>query len=107
MELFFMMTAMLALIVPIAVGRVRCILIVPRRRRLFNRILSTTAEIELALKAGAIVSMSGVASGRPDRPAQSWAARTASISAPDGRPGPLRQFRVRRRAQATTSASFA
>jgi hypothetical protein len=41
MELFFMMTAMLALLGPIAVGRVRCIRIAPRLLDLVNGRLQT------------------------------------------------------------------
>lgn len=43
MELFFMMTAMLALLGPIALGRVRCIRIAPRLLDLVNRILPTAS----------------------------------------------------------------
>lgn len=53
MELFFMMTAMLALIVPIAVGRARCIVITPRLLYLFKSILSTISETgSVTLEAG-------------------------------------------------------
>lgn len=43
MELFFMMTAMLALLGPIALGRVRCIRIAPRLLDLVNRLLPTAS----------------------------------------------------------------
>jgi hypothetical protein len=43
MELFFMMTAMLALLGPIAVGRVRCIRIAPRLFDLVNRSIATAS----------------------------------------------------------------
>ena len=44
MEYFCMMTAMLALLGPIAVGRVRCIRITPRLFALLSYVLPTAAE---------------------------------------------------------------
>ncbi|MDQ2988255.1 MAG: hypothetical protein M3R60_04050 [Pseudomonadota bacterium] len=46
MELFFMMTAMLALLGPIALGRVRCIRIAPRLLDLVNRHLQTASHAD-------------------------------------------------------------
>lgn len=43
MELFFMMTAMLALLGPIALGRVRCIRIAPRLFDQVNRLIPTAS----------------------------------------------------------------
>ena len=68
MELFFMMTAMLTLIVPIAVGRVRCVLITPRLRNLFRcmRPIMSVGD--------------GLLSGKPAcRPAPAWPTRPAAI----------------------------
>ena len=53
MELFFMMTAMLALLGPIALGRMRCIRIAPRLLVLVADILPTISRTNHAtLSAG-------------------------------------------------------
>ena len=52
MELFFMLSAMLALIVPIAIGRVRCIRMTPRLLHLFKSIASSAFPRERFLKPG-------------------------------------------------------
>jgi hypothetical protein len=44
MELFFMMTAMLALLGPIAAGRIRCIHFTPRLQHLFSFASDSRAE---------------------------------------------------------------
>ena len=55
MELFFMMTAMLALLGPIAVGRVRCIRIAPRLLDLVADLLPTVSRTNrAALDAGVL-----------------------------------------------------
>jgi hypothetical protein len=46
MELFFMMTAMLALLGPIALGRVRCIRVTPRLRGLACYILPVRSHVQ-------------------------------------------------------------
>jgi hypothetical protein len=48
MELFFMMTAMLALLGPIAVGRVRCIRIAPRMLQLAAKIIASVSRVNRA-----------------------------------------------------------
>lgn len=50
MELFFMMTAMLALLGPIAVGRVRCIRIAPRLLDLVKCILQTATHSAIGVR---------------------------------------------------------
>lgn len=72
MELFFMMTAMLALLGPIAVGRVRCIRITPRLLDLVNCILPTASHSESGARpargrAYAVVSDSVAGLGRERR----------------------------------------
>jgi hypothetical protein len=55
MELFFMMTGMLALLGPIAIGRVRCIRITPRRFALVANLRPTLSRINrAALGAGVL-----------------------------------------------------
>ena len=67
MQLFFMMSAILALLVPIAVGRVRRILITPRLLDLFKRILPTMSATERdALEAGTTWWDADLFSGKPD-----------------------------------------
>jgi hypothetical protein len=64
MELFFMMTAMLALLGPIAVGRVRCIRISPRLLDLVKSIRLTAPEGEVVShRAGKKPSDAGMFSG--------------------------------------------
>lgn len=57
MELFFMMTAMLALLGPIAAGRVRCMRIAPRLLDLVNCILATVSHPEKRLRSNTDSSM--------------------------------------------------
>lgn len=71
MELFFMLTAMLALIGPIVAGRVRCILITPR--------LPSAAQEQRSLEAGAFGSPHENLSGKPDWcPKHAWVTRTTA-----------------------------
>lgn len=78
MELFFMLTAMLALIGPIVAGRVRCILMTPRH--LFKRMLSSMPLDQRSPEAGALAWPHEVLSGKPDWcPKHAWATRTTVI----------------------------
>jgi hypothetical protein len=63
MELFFMLTATLALIVPIAIGRIRCVRISPRLLHLFKCVLPPVALRARPLSTGA----QGLLSDKPGR----------------------------------------
>lgn len=66
MELFFMMTAMLALLVPIIVGRLRRALLAPRLSDLFNPIAPTLSAPErVAIVAGAMRLDADLFPGKP------------------------------------------
>lgn len=72
MELFFMMTGMLALLGPIAVGRARCIRITPRLLDRVNCILPTASHAESGARpprgcANAVVSDRVAGLGRERR----------------------------------------
>jgi acyl-CoA dehydrogenase len=67
MQLFFLMSAILGLIVPVAVGSVRRILVTPRLLDLFKRILPTMSDTErVALEAGTTWWDADLFSGKPD-----------------------------------------
>ena len=52
MEMFFMLSAMLALIVPIVIGRVRCIRVTPRLLQLYKCIVPSASLGKSFLQAG-------------------------------------------------------
>lgn len=80
MELFFMLTATLALLGPIVAGRLRFILLTQRARKLFNRILPPPSQDQHSLHAGAFAWPHDTLSGKPDWcPKQAWTSRTSAI----------------------------